>query len=289
MNENDTTTNKQNGDDAPLFPARTFPAVYLTPGDPPAPPMVESDADQQTRARLMQEAAAANERAGAGIEAAFEKAAELDKLFVRFSEMAATPKERAEIDRFLESMRRGESGLGLAYDALLLGAKCGRDPAKDAEIQQSQKRLADEMARLADEQAKANEQTALALRHAEKMEDAAREARERPGEAAGEIVRMIWDQLEPEEKTIALEIKKHDGNMNKATKSLGKNFSAIRRCRERLRDIYAEAGMELPKWLMNREERTAWKRRQDANPGRTTPSGDFVRTTPNDADDLNNF
>jgi hypothetical protein len=177
----------------------------------------------------------------------------------------------------------------LAYDALLLGAKFGRDPAKDAEIQQSQKRLADEMARLADEQAKANEQTALALRHAEKMEDAAREARERPGEAAGEIVRMIWDQLEPEEKTIALEIKKHDGIMNKATKSLGKNFSAIRRCRERLRDIYAEAGMELPKWLMNREERTAWKRRQDANPGRTTPSGDLVRTNPNDADDLNNF
>ena len=224
-----------------------------------------------------------------GMAQAFAKAEELHRLFIRFSEMAATPKERAEIDRFLESMRRGESGLGLAYDALLLGAKCGRDPAKDAEIQQSQKRLADEMARLADEQAKANEQTALALRHAEKMEDAAREARERPGEAAGEIVRMIWDQLEPEEKTIALEIKKHDGIMNKATKSLGKNFSAIRRCRERLRDIYAEAGMELPKWLMNREERTAWKRRQDANPGRTTPSGDLVRTNPNDADDLNNF
>ena len=224
-----------------------------------------------------------------GMAQAFAKAEELHRLFIRFSEMAATPKERAEIDRFLESMRRGESGLGLAYDALLLGAKCGRDPAKDAEIQQSQKRLADEMARLADEQAKANEQTALALRHAEKMEDAAREARERPGEAAGEIVRMVWNQLEAEEKTIALEIKKHDGIMNKATKSLGKNFSAIRRCRERLRDIYAEDGMELPKWLMNREERTAWKRRQDANPGRTTPSGDFVRTTPNDADDLNNF
>ncbi|MBP9572902.1 MAG: hypothetical protein KBF08_07565 [Kiritimatiellae bacterium] len=224
-----------------------------------------------------------------GMAQAFAKAEELHRLFIRFSEMAATPKERAEIDRFLESMRRGESGLGLAYDALLLGAKCGRDPAKDAEIQQSQKRLADEMARLADEQAKANEQTARALRHAEKMEDAAREVRERPGEAAGEIVRMVWNQLEAEEKTIALAIQKHAGNMNQAAKSLGKNFSAIRRCRERLRDIYAEAGMELPKWLMNREERTAWKRRQDANPGRTTPSGDLVRTNPNDADDLNNF
>ena len=289
MNENDTTTNKQNGDDAPLFPARTFPAVYLTPGDPPAPPMVESDADQQTRARLMQEAAAANERAGAGIEAAFEKAAELDKLFVRFSEMAATPKERTEIDRFLESMRRGESGLGLAYDALLLGAKFGRDPAKDAEIQQSQKRIEDGMARLEDEQRKANELNALALRHARKMEDAAREAREHPGEAAGEIVRMVWNQLEAEEKTIALAIQKHAGNMNQAAKMTEKNFSAVRRCRERLRDLYAEAEMELPKWLMNRNELTAWKKRQDANPGWISPSGDFVRTNPNDSDDMNNF
>ena len=191
MNENDTTTNKQNGDDAPLFPARTFPAVYLTPGDPPAPPMVESDADQQTRARLMQEAAAANERAGAGIEAAFEKAAELDKLFVRFSEMAATPKERTEIDRFLESMRRGESGLGLAYDALLLGAKFGRDPAKDAEIQQSQKRIEDGMARLEDEQRKANELNALALRHAGKMEEVARDAVANPLETALDIYQRL--------------------------------------------------------------------------------------------------
>jgi len=191
MNENDTPTNKQNGDDAPLFPARTFPAVYLTPGDPPAPPMVESDADQQTRARLMQEAAAAHERAGAGIEAAFEKAAELDKLFVRFSEMAATPKERTEIDRFLESMRRGESGLGLAYDALLLGAKFGRDPAKDAEIQQSQKRIEDGMARLEDEQRKANELNALALRHAGKMEEVARDAVANPLETALDIYQRL--------------------------------------------------------------------------------------------------
>ena len=287
---NDTPTNKQNGDDAPLFPARTFPAVHLTPGDhPPAPPMQLTDEQQKTLDKIKADAAAAHERAGAGIEAAFEKAEELRGLFVRFSEMAATPKERAEIDHFLESMRRGESGLGLAYDALLLGAKFGRDPAKDAEIQQSQKRIEDGIARLADEQSRANEQTALAMRHAQKMEDAAREARERPGEAAGEIVRMIWDQLGAEEKTIALEIKKHDGNMNKAAKSLEKDFSAIRRCRERLRDLYAEAEMELPVHLMNRAERTAWKKRQDANPGRTTPSGDFVRTNPNDADDLNNF
>ena len=224
-----------------------------------------------------------------GMAQAFAKAEELHRLFIRFSEIAATPKERAEIDRFLESMRRGESGLGLAYDALLLGAKFGRDPAKNTEIQQSQKRLADEMARLADEQAKANEQTALALRHAQAMEDAAREGRERPGAAAGEIVRMVWDQLEAGEKTIALAIHKHNGNMNQAAKNLGQNFSAVRRCRERLRDLYADAQMPLPAHLLNRDEVEAMKKRQDANPGRRTASGDFVRTNPNDADGLNNF
>jgi len=167
MNENDTPTNKQNGDDAPLFPPHR-PAVYLTPGDhPPAPPMQLTEEQQKTLDKIKADAAAADERAGKRIEAAFEKAAELDRLFVRFSEMAATPKERAEIDRFLESMRRGESGLGLAYDALLLGAKCGRDPAKDAEIQQSQKRIEDGMSRLADEQ---RETQRLLYRHGRKLD-----------------------------------------------------------------------------------------------------------------------
>ena len=169
MNKNDTPTNKQNGDDAPLFPARTFPAVHLTPGDhPPAPPMQLTDEQQKTLDKIKADAAAARERAEAGIEVAFEKAEELRGLFVRFSEMAATPKERAEIDRFLESMRRGESGLGLAYDALLLGARFGRDPAKDAEIQQSQKRIEKEMARLADAE---RETQRLLYRHGRKLDD----------------------------------------------------------------------------------------------------------------------
>lgn len=126
-----------------------------------------------------------------GMAQAFAKAEELHRLFIRFSEMAATPKERAEIDRFLESMRRGESGLGLAYDALLLGAKFGRDPAKDAEIQQSQKRIEDGMARLEDEQRKANELNALALRHAGKMEEVARDAVANPLETALDIYQRL--------------------------------------------------------------------------------------------------
>lgn len=134
-----------------------------------------------------------------------------------------------------------------------------------------------------------NKEFARIASYATKMEDAARAARERPGQAAGEIVRMIWNQLGPDEKTIALEIQLHDGNMNKAAKSLGKNFSAVRRCREHLRGLYAAAQMELPQWLLNRDEFTAWKQRQDANPGQTTPGGDFVRTNPDDADGLNNI
>lgn len=285
-------SNKQTADDAPLFPARTFPAVHLAPGDPPAPPSVESDADQQTRARLMQEAAEAEERSKQGVIAAYdqarERAVEINRALVRLVEMLKS-KDKAHlaesVDSFLLRLKDGDGGEPLVFDALLLGAELGAD----TDTSRMMRQIADDQRRLADEQAKANEQTALALRHAEKMEDAAREARERPGEAAGEIVRMVWNQLEAEEKTIALEIQKHAGNMNQAAKITGKCFSAVRRCRERLRDLYAEAEMELPAYLMNREELTAWKKRQDANPGRTTPSGDFVRTNPNDADGLNNF
>ncbi len=214
MNENDTPTNKQNGDDAPLFPARTFPAVYLTPGDPPAPPMVESEADQQTRARLMQEAADASERAGAGIVAAFEKVEELRGLFVRFSEMAATPKERAEIDRFLESMRRGESGLGLAYDALLLGAKFGRDPAKDAEIQQSQKRIEAKLDHIAANQ----EKTAPYLAGVPAVVE---QANENKREGMGELYRVLYAPgFTPKQKAIADAMRETGNRVRKASEIL---------------------------------------------------------------------
>lgn len=285
-------SNKQTDDDAPLFPARTFPAVYLTPGDPPAPPMVESEADQQTRARLMQEAAEAEERSKQGVIAAYDqardRAVEINRALVRLVEMLKS-KDKAHlaesVDSFLLRLKDGDGGEPLVFDALLLGAELGAD----SDTSRMMRQIADNQRRLADEQARANEQTALALRHAHKMEDAEREARERPAEAAGEIVRMVWEQLGPEERTIALEIQKQAGNMNQAAKRFENNFSAVRRCRERMRELYAEAKMGLPQFLLNRHELTAWKKRQDANPGRTTPSGDFVRTNPNDADGLNNF
>ena len=135
MNENDTPTNKQNGDDAPLFHARTFPAVYLTPGDhPPAPPMVESEADQQTRARLMQEAADASERAVAGIVAAFEKAHWMDKIFTRIRKTLSSPDadhledDAAALIHAVEEQARtqGPEAIALAFDCLSLGVKFGR-------------------------------------------------------------------------------------------------------------------------------------------------------------------
>jgi len=134
MNENDTPTNKQNGDDAPLFPARTFPAVYLTPGDPPAPPMVESEADQQTRARLMQEAAEAEERSKQGVIAAYdqarERAVEINRALVRLVEMLKS-KDKAHlaesVDSFLLRLKDGDGGEPLVFDALLLGAELGAD------------------------------------------------------------------------------------------------------------------------------------------------------------------
>ena len=289
MNENDSP-NENDAQNAPRPPIET---IIIRDDDPPPPPIhtVESEADQQTRARLMQEAADAEERCKQAVVAAYdqakERAIEINRALVRLVEMLKS-KDKAHlaesVDGFLLRLKDGDGGEPLVFDALLLGAELGADTDTGNMLRQ----LATEQRRLADELARANEQNARALRYAKTMEDAVRDATDRPDRVAGEIVRMVWDQLEPKEKDIAIKLRANNGNMNQ-TADAKNNFSAVRRCRERLRLLYAIAQMALPAWLLNRDEIEELKRKQDPNPGRTTPSGDFVRTNPNDADDLNNF
>ncbi len=284
------TPNENDSQNAPRPPVET---IIIRDDDPPPPPLhtVESEADQQTRARLMQEAADAEERCKQAVVAAYdqakERAIEMNRALVRLVEMLKS-KDKAHlaesVDRFLLRLKDGEGGEPLVFDALLLGAELGADTDTGnmlSDLRDGQRRIADELAR-------ANEQTALALRYAKTMEDAARDATDRPDRVGGEIVRMVWDQLERKEKDIALRLQQNNGNMNQ-TADTKNNFSAVRRCRERLRLLYAGARMALPAWLWNRDEIEEHKRKQDANPGWITPSGDFVRTNPNDSDDLNNF
>ncbi|HAL92181.1 MAG TPA: hypothetical protein DCM68_04060 [Verrucomicrobia bacterium] len=239
----------------------------------------------------MQEASEAEERCKQAVFAAYdqakERAIEINRSLVRLVEMLKS-KDKAHlaesVDSFLARLSQEESGDALALDAFLLGAELGTD----SETNKLLSDLRDGQRRLADEQKTANEQNALALRYAKTMADAEREAKDRPDRVAGEIIRMVWDQLKPKEKDIALKLKLNNGNMNQ-TADAKNNFSAVRRCRERLRLLYAGAKMALPAWLLNRDEIEELKLKQDPNPGRTTPSGDFVRTNPNDADALNNF
>ena len=131
-------TNKQTADDAPLFPARTFPAVYLAPGDPrrdpPAPPMQMTDEQQKTLDKIKADAAAAHERAGAGIEAAFEKAHWLDKIFTRIQKTLSRPDaDHLEDDAVAmihavqeQAKTQGPEAIALAFDCLSLGVKLGR-------------------------------------------------------------------------------------------------------------------------------------------------------------------
>lgn len=96
--------------------------------------MVESDADQQTRARLMQEAADANERAGAGIVTAFEKAHWMDKIFTRIRKTLSSPEadhledDAAALIHAVEEQARtqGPEVIAFAFDCLSLGVKLGR-------------------------------------------------------------------------------------------------------------------------------------------------------------------
>ena len=137
MNENDTPTNKQNGDDAPLFPARTFPAVYLTPGDhPPSPPMQLTEEQQKTLDKIKADAAAAHERAEAGIETAFHKKYWMDKIFARILKTLSRPEadhledDAAAMIHAVQEQAKTQSpeAIALAFDCLSLGVKLGRVP-----------------------------------------------------------------------------------------------------------------------------------------------------------------
>ena len=229
MNENDTPTNKQNGDDAPLFPARTFPAVYLTPGDhPPAPPMQLTDEQQKTLDKIKADAAAAHERAGAGIEAAFEKAEErvieINRALVRLVEMLKS-KDKAHlaesVDGFLLRLKDGDGGEPLVFDALLLGAELGADTDTGNMLRQ----LIIDQRQLADVQARANELNEIALRGYLKMEEVAQDATKKPVDTAMDIYRQM--PMDDEARAVREAIL-NLGSIRKAAKSLGMNYSKAR-------------------------------------------------------------
>ena len=254
MNENDTPTNKQNGDDAPLFPARTFPAVYLTPGDhPPAPPMQLTDEQQKTLDKIKADAAAARERAEAGIEAAFEKAEEkareIHRALVRLVEMLKS-KDKAHlaesVNGFLLRLKDGDGGEPLVFDALILGAELGADTDTANMLRQ----LIIEQRRLADEQARANELNALALRHAQKMEDVARDATQKPVDTAMDIYRRM--PMDDETRAVREAIL-NLGSIRKAAKSLGMNYNRARNVvQNKILPAYAKAEIPLERALLMR-------------------------------------
>ena len=127
------TPNENDSQNAPRPPVET---IIIRDDDPPPPPLhtVESEADQQTRARLMQEAADASERAGAGIVAAFEKAHWMDKIFTRIRKTLSSPDadhledDAAALIHAVEEQARtqGPEAIALAFDCLSLGVKFGR-------------------------------------------------------------------------------------------------------------------------------------------------------------------
>ena len=127
------TPNENDSQNAPRPPVET---IIIRDDDPPPPPLhtVESEADQQTRARLMQEAADAEERCKQAVVAAYdhakERAIEINRALVRLVEMLKS-KDKAHlaesVDGFLLRLKDGDGGEPLVFDALLLGAELGAD------------------------------------------------------------------------------------------------------------------------------------------------------------------
>lgn len=213
MNENDTPTNKQNGDDAPLFPARTFPAVHLAPGDPPAPPSVESDADQQTRARLMQEAAEAEERSKQGVIAAYdqarERAVEINRALVRLVEMLKS-KDKAHlaesVDSFLLRLKDGDGGEPLVFDALLLGAELGAD----SDTQKTLREIRDTVKQMQP--------------HVAGVPAVLEQANENKREGMGELYRVLYAPgFSPRQKAIADAMRETKNHVRQASPILKRN------------------------------------------------------------------
>ena len=153
-----------------------------------------------------------------------EKARQIHDALVRLVEMLKS-KDKAHlaesVDGFLLRLKDGDGGEPLVFDALLLGAELGADTDTANMLRQ----LIIEQRRLADEQARANELNALALRHAQKMEDVARDATQKPVDTAMDIYRRM--PMDDEARAVREAIL-NLGSIRKAAKSLGMNYSKAR-------------------------------------------------------------
>ena len=160
----------------------------------------------------------------AAFEKESEKARQIHDALVRLVEMLKS-KDKAHlaesVDGFLLRLKDGDGGEPLVFDALLLGAELGADTDTANMLRQ----LIIEQRRLADEQARANELNALALRHAQKMEDVARDATQKPVDTAMDIYRQM--PMDDEARAVREAIL-NLGSIRKAAKSLGMNYSKAR-------------------------------------------------------------
>ena len=173
-----------------------------------------------------------------------------------------------------------------------LAAGLGGFLAKLVEVQNAQamklEALAASNITLAEETRKPNANASILVRHAAKMEDAAREARTKPADAARDILWKVRKELTGRDSELLDMLEKTDGNQSKAGKNMDPPMSqpTVYRCiTDVLRPAYAQADMELPRFLLNRAERMAMKLRADVSPTKRTASGDITRNALDDAAD----
>ena len=141
---------------------------------------------------------------------------------------------------------------------------------------------------LAEETRKLNDNARTLVAHAAKMEDAAREARTKPADAARDILWKVRKELTDRDNMLLDNLEKTDGNQVKAGILMDPAMSQStvnRRINMILRPAYAKADMELPVFLLNREERMAMKLRADVNPIRRTGAGDITQNVLDDSGD----
>ena len=153
---------------------------------------------------------------------------------------------------------------------------------------ENQNKMVESNLALAEETRKSNENARTLVTHAAKMEEAAREARTKPADAARDILYKLRKELTVRDNELLDILEKTGGNQVKAGKLMDPAMSqptVYRRIDKVLRPAYAKAGMELPVFLLNREERMARKLRADVNPIKRTGAGDITQSVPDDSGD----
>ena len=174
--------------------------------------------------------------------------------------MAAAAAER-ELRRRLEAAKTPEEREPIKRDAFTCQSLHPADAGRFAEVVADINRMNGTGPATVEDVAKLGEAIGGEVR---RLEQGKREAEEKPMDVAREVVDLLVDGLELEQRNLYFAMKRAHGNQTHAARELGVVQSTVNKALPALREAILANGRELPEFLLPPAER---KRLPD-NPGR---------------------